>query len=107
MTDQMPEKVQTLFDSRLKIKTELKYFQNDIIDAVNNSERRVCVERLVTFCNKAITKTCAKNQQLFERAKETSDPTFTPNDLAKWSNDATVKNDTTLQKARENFIQFP
>ena len=39
----MLEKVQKLHDSRLKIETELKKFQKDIIDAVNNSERRVRV----------------------------------------------------------------
>ena len=44
MADPVPEKFQKLVDSRLKAGTELKKVQNDIIDALNNSERRVRVE---------------------------------------------------------------
>ena len=39
MADPFPDKIQKLLDGRL------------IIDAVNNSERRVRVERLVTYCD--------------------------------------------------------
>ena len=103
----MLEKVQKLHDSRLKIETELKKFQRDIIDAVNNSERRVRVERLVTYCNEAMTKAFAKNEQLLELAKKTNDPASTTNDLEKWLNNATVENDKILQKATEYIDQCP
>ena len=43
------------------MKTVLKKFQKDIIDAVNNDERRVRVERLVAYRNEANTKPFAKN----------------------------------------------
>ena len=81
MTDPMLEKVQKLHDSRLKIETELKKFQKDIIDAVNNSERRVRVERLVTNCNEAITKAVAKNEQLLELAHKSHDPAIVTDNL--------------------------
>ena len=107
MTDPMLEKVQKLHESRLKIETELKKFQKDIIDAVNNSERRVRVERLVTYCNETMTKAFAKNEQLLELAKKSNDPLTITDDLEKWLDDVTVENDRILQKAREYIDQCP
>ena len=107
MTDPMLEKVQKLHESRLKIETELKKFQKDIIDAVNNSERRVRVERLVTYCNETMTKAFAKNEQLLELAKKSNDPVTITDDLEKWLDDVTVENDRILQKAREYIDQCP
>ena len=107
MTDPLLEKVQKLHDSRLKIETELKKFQKDIIGAVNNSERRVRVERLVTCCNETMTKAFAKNEQLLELAKKSNDPVTITDDLEKWLDDVTVENDRILQKAREYIDQCP
>ena len=103
----MLEKVPKLHDSRLKIETELKKFQKDIIDAVNSSERRVRVERLVTNCNDAIAKAVAKNEQLLELAKKSNDPAIVTDDLEKWLNDVTVENDKIVQRARKYIDQFP
>ena len=107
MTDPMLEKIQKLHESRLKIEAELKKFQKDIIDAVNNSERRVRVERLVTYCNETMTKAFAKNVQLLELAKKSNDPVTITDDLEKWLDDVTVENDRILQKAREYIDQCP
>ena len=78
MTDPMLEKVQKLHESRLKIETELKKFQKHI-----NSERRVRVERLVTYCNGTMTKAFVKNEQLLELAKKSNDPVTITDDLEK------------------------
>ena len=51
MADSVTEKIQKLFDGCLEAETELKKVQNEIIDAMNNSEHRVRVEPLVTYCD--------------------------------------------------------
>ena len=107
MTDHKLEKIQKLQESRLMIETELKWFQKDIIDAVNNSERRVRLERLVTYCNETMAKAFAKNEQLLELAKKSNDPVTITDDLEKWLDDVTVENDRILQKAREFIDQCP
>ena len=107
MADPVPEKIQKLFDGRLKAETELKKVQNEIIDAVNNSERRVRVERLVTYCDELMTKAFSKNEQLLELTKKTNDPASTSADLEKWLHETTVKNDETLKRARENIDEQP
>ena len=105
MTDPLLEEVQKLHDSRLKIETELKKFQKDIIDAVNSSERRVRAERLVTNCNEAIAEAVAKNEQPLELTKKSNDPAIVTDDVEKWLNDVIVENDKILQRAREYIHQ--
>ena len=107
MADPVQEKVQKYFESRLKAETALKKFQKDIVDAVDNSERRVRVELLVEYCNAAMTKSFAKNEQLLELAKKCKDPTTITDDLEKWLNDVTVENDEILKKARDNIDKCP
>ena len=91
MADPVQENVQKCFESRLKAETELKKFQKDIVDAVDNSERHVRVERLVEYCNAAMTKAVAKNEQLLELAKKCNDPTTITDNLEKWLNAVTVE----------------
>ena len=107
MADPVPEKIQKLFDGRLKAETELKKVQNEIIDAVNNSERRVRVERLVTYCDELMTKAFSKNEELLDLAKKTKDPASTTADLEKWLHETTVNNDEILKRARENIDENP
>ena len=107
MADPVQEKVQKCFESRLKAETELKKFQKDIVDAVDNSERRVRVERLVEYCNAAMTKAFARNEQLLELAKKCNDPTTITGDLEKWLNDVTVENDEIPKKARDYIDKCP
>ena len=101
MADPVQEKVQKCFESRLKAETELTKFQKDIVGAVGNSERRVRVERLVVYCNAAMTKTFTKNEQLLELAKKCNNPTTITDDLEKSLNDGTVENDKVPRKARD------
>ena len=46
----------------------LKRIQQQIVEAVDNGDRRVRVERLVKSCNDAMTKAIAKNDQLHSLA---------------------------------------
>ena len=69
MADPVPEKIQKLFDGRLKAETEVKKVQNQIIVAVNNTERRVRVERLVTYCDELMTKAFSKKEHFWKLRK--------------------------------------
>ena len=101
------EKVQKCFESRLKAETNIKKFEKDLVDAVDNSERRVRAERLVDNCNAVVTKAFGKNEQLLELAKIRNDPTTITDDLEKWLNDVTVENDEILIKARDYIDKYP
>ena len=107
MSDPVHEKVQKLFDSRAKAEADLNKIQREVTEAVNNAERRVRIERLVTYCEEAMTKAFSKNEQLLELAKKTSDPASVKADLEKWLNDTTVQNDEILRSAREYIDQCP
>ena len=107
MADPVQEKVQKCFKSRLKAGTEIRKFQKHIKDAVDNSERRLRVERLVEYCNAAMRKAFAKNEQLLELAKKCNDPTTTTDDLDKWLTDETVENDEILKKERDCIVKCP
>ena len=50
MTDARQDKVKKLFESRAKAETELQRMQEKVQDAVENKDRRVRIERLVTSC---------------------------------------------------------
>ena len=55
MTDARQDKVRKLHESRAKAETELRKLQEKVQDAVENNDRRVRVERLVTSCDEAMT----------------------------------------------------
>ena len=90
------EKVQKLFESRAKAEDDLNKIQKEVTEAVSNAERRVRIERLVTYCEEAMTIAFSKTEQLLELAKKTSDPASVKADLEKWLNDTTVLNDEIL-----------
>ena len=56
MSDPLLEKVQKLYDSRANAEADLNRYQEDVTEAVNNADRRVRVERLVTSCEEAMTR---------------------------------------------------
>ena len=107
MSDPLHEKVQKLYDNRAKAEADLKRYQNDVTESVNNADRRVRVERLVTSCEKAMTKAFAKNEQLLELAKKTNDPATVTTDLEKWLNVTSIQNDEILRNAKEYIDQCP
>ena len=76
-------------------------------EAVNNADRRVRVERLVTSCEEAMTKAFAKNEQLLELAKKTNDPATVTADLEKWLKVTSIQNDGILRSARDYIDQCP
>ena len=73
MSNPVQDKVKKLFESRAKAEIALKKFQKAVIDAVNNTERRVRVKRLVMSCDEAMMTAYAKNHQLLDLAKKTAD----------------------------------
>ena len=105
MSDPIHGKVQKLYDSRAKAEADLNIYQKDVTEAVNNADRRVRVERLVTSCEEAMTKIFAKNEQLLELAKKTNDPATVTADLEKWLNVTSIQNDEILR--REYIDQCP
>ena len=107
MANSIQEKVQKCFESRLKAENELKKVQNDIVDAVDHSERRARVVRLVESCEAAMTKALTKNEKLLELAKKSNDPALTTTELEKWLRDVTAENDEILKKARDYIDQYP
>ena len=107
MANPVQEKVQKLFDSRAKAKTVLNKYQKGVTEAVNNADKRVCVEQLVTSCEEAMIKAFAKNEPLLELAKKTNNPATVTADLEKWLNDTTVQNDAILRSAREYIDRCP
>ena len=106
MANTVQEKVQKCFESRLKDETELTKVQSDIAGAVDYSERRARVVRLVESCEAALTKTFTKNEKLLELAKS-SDSTMTTVYLEKWLGDVTAENDAIMKKARDYIDQCP
>ena len=107
MSDPIHEKVQKLYDSRAKAEADLNRYQKDVTEAVNNADRRVRVERLVTSCEEAMTKAFAKNEQLLELAKKTNNPATVTADLENWLNVTSIQNDEILRSAREYIDQCP
>ena len=107
MANPVQENVQKLFDSRAKAKTVLNKYQKSVTEAVNNADKRVRVEQLVTSCEEAMIKAFAKKEQLLELAKKTNNPATVTADLEKWLNDTTVQNDAVLRSAREYIYRCP
>ena len=107
MTDIRQDKVRKLFESRAKAETELQRLQEKVQDAVENKNRRVRVERLVTSCDEAMTKLFGKYEQLFELAGKTEDPSLVKQDLETWLNEVTTRNNEILKKARDYIDQCP
>ena len=107
MTDARQDKVKKLFESRAKAETELQRLQEKVQDAVENKDRRVRIERLVTSCDDAMTKLFAKHEQLFELAGKTEDPSLVTEDLETWLNEVTTRNDEILKKARDYTDECP
>ena len=79
-----------MFKNHAKDEADLKKFQREVTEAVNNAERRVRIKCLVTYCEEAMTKAFSKNEQLLELVRTTSDPAPVKADLEKWLNDTTI-----------------
>ena len=107
MANPIQEKVRKLFESRAKAETKLQRLQGKVQDAVENKDRCVRIERLVTSCDEAMTKLFAKHEQLFELVGKTEDPSLVTQDLETWLKEVTTRNDEILKKARGYIDQCP
>ena len=103
MADPVQENVQKCFESRLKAETELKKFQRDIVDVVDNSERRVRIERLVEYCNAAMTKAFAKKCPQPDKSSQSSRRTTTGKTNSSKATSSKVSK-TSSQRQRELII---
>ena len=97
MAEPMQEKVRKLFESRSKAETELRRAQQKVQDAVEDGERRVRVERLVSSCEEAMTTLLSKHDLLLNLATKTEDPSLVKHDLESWLSEVTTQNDTILK----------
>ena len=88
-----------LYESRAKAEAELKKYQQQLMEAVNNAERKVRAERLVKSCEEAMTKAFGKHEQLYSFADKTTDPDALKKDLESGLSDVTVESDEVLKKA--------
>ena len=96
-----------MFESRTEAEADPNKLQRDVTEAVNNAERRIRVERLVTYCEEAMTKASTKNEQLIELDTETSDLASVKTYLEKWQINTTVQSNKILSSAREYIDQCP
>ena len=103
----LKEKLQKAFECRTKAEIDLGSIQKQIADAVNNSTRRVRVERLIVSCKEALAKALDRNEQLFPFADKAREPAKLKGDLAKWASEVTIQNDAILKSAREYVDQCP
>ena len=74
---------------------------------MENKDRRVRLERLVTSSDEAMTKLFAKHEQLFELAGKTEDPSLVEQDLETLLNDVITRNDEILKKTRYYIDKCP
>ena len=107
MAELMQEKIRKLFGSRSKAETELRTAQQKVQDAVEDGERRVRVERLVSSCEEAMTTLLSKHDLLLNLATKTEDPSLDKHDLESWLSEVTTQNDTILKKARSYIDESP
>ena len=73
------------------------------MEAVDNAGKNVRVERLVKSCERAMTKSFSKDDQLYSFANKTTDPEA----LKSWPSDVTLDNDKVFKKAREYIDGLP
>ena len=103
MTDSQ-EKVQKLYESRLKTQTEINALQQKIVESIANGDRIVRVERLIKETEDAMTKAFSKNEKLISLSSKTSDTETVKADLKKWLSENTKQNNDILRKARQIAI---
>ena len=103
----MQEKLRKLLESQSQAETELSRLQEKVQDAVEDKDRRVRIERLVTSCDEAMTKLFAKHEQLFDLAGRRLDPSLVTQDFKTWLNEVNTRNNGILKKTRAYFDQCP
>ena len=64
MADLQSEKFEKIYESRVKAKAQLNKYQQQLMEAVDNEERKVRFESLVESFEKAMAKSFGKHEQL-------------------------------------------
>ena len=106
MTEGPHDKVTKLLDSPAKLETELNKVHASIENAVQASDRRLRVEKLICMSQEDLAKAVAKNDQFFALADETSNTATLKNRLEDWLKAVTVKKDEFISQARQYLDIF-
>ena len=74
MAGSQSEQISKHYENRAKTGTELRKYQQQIMEAVDKAEAKARVERLVNSCEGALAKTFGKHKQLYSFAKKLKTP---------------------------------
>ena len=74
MADSQDEQVKKLYKSCANAQAELKRYQHQLMEAVDNAESKVRVKRLVKSREEAMTKPFGKHKKLYSFAERTAEP---------------------------------
>ena len=96
-----------LLESREKVESEVKRLHHQIDEAVQNCDRRVRVERLVTSCKDAMSKAIRRLDQLLERTLNLDDSASLLKKQETWLNVLTTINDVVLKRAHQYSDSLP
>ena len=107
ISKQQHKRLSKLVESRKKAELEIKRIHQQIDEAVQNGNRRVRVERLVTSCKDAITKAIKRHNQLLELTLKVDDCASLLNEQQTWLNVLTTTNDKVLKRARQIINSLP
>ena len=107
MANSQHKKPKKLDESLSKAETECKMYQQQLLEAADNTQRKERVRRLVKSCEEAMTMAFGKHEELYSFADKTTHPEAWKSDLQSWLSDVTVKNDEVLKKAREYIDGLP
>ena len=68
------EKLKKLYSARPNLESEMCNLHMDINDAVDQRDRKVKIERLVSKMKDVFSKLVLKNEEIFELASKTEEP---------------------------------
>ena len=89
-----------LYIARAKLEAELNNIYGENKNAVYKQDRKVKIEHLIVKCEDAFTREVDKNEELFDLAQKSEDPDAACENLEKWLETATKKNDEFIAAAR-------
>ena len=95
------------FKGHAKVKTELKKYQQQVIETVGNTKRKIRIESLANTREQAMTKAFGEHEYFNSFADKTTDPEALKIGFEKWLGDVSMENDKVLKKAREYIDGLP
>ena len=100
-------KLSELLESREKAVSEVKRTHQQTNEAVENDNRRVLVELLVTSCGDAMTKIIKKHDQLLKLTPKIDDSASLLKVQETWLNVLRIINNEVLKQARQYINSKP